>query len=192
MNLHQANERIETAEQALALLKAGNERYLANDLADKGSYKADREILKSGQSPFAVIVTCSDSRVAPEIYFDQKLGDIFIIRNAGNIVDDTAMGSIQYAVEHLHSPLVVICGHSACGAVTAACDESGATHPAPLQSILDKIVPAKNPGDDVNTVIQNNIHMMADKVRNDDVIKHCGATVVGAHYDIHTGEVIWL
>ena len=98
MKIHQPGELIEDANAALQMLKEGNERYLKGQLIPKTSYSADREVLNNGQKPFAVVLTCSDSRAAPEIFFDQKLGDIFVIRNAGNVADKTALGSIEYAV----------------------------------------------------------------------------------------------
>ena len=190
MKIHQPGELIEDANVALQMLKEGNERYLKGALIDKGSYAADREVLNGGQKPFAVVVTCSDSRVAPEIYFDQKLGDIFIIRNAGNVADPTALGSIEYAVEHLKSKLVVVIGHSKCGAVTAA--HSGGELPPNIQHVINFIKPAVAKGGDVDTAIHNHVGVMVDTIKADDIIKHCGATVVGGYYDVHTGEVQWL
>ena len=107
------------AHNAIELLKAGNARFISGALSPKEDYAEDRKRLAEGQHPFAVVLCCSDSRVAPEIIFDQKLGDLFVIRNAGNVVDDDVLGSIEYAVEHLGTPLVVVLGHSCCGAVTA-------------------------------------------------------------------------
>lgn len=190
MTIHQPGQLITDAQVALSLLKEGNERYRTNNLMDKSSHKEDRDVLAEGQKPFAVVVCCSDSRVAPEIFFDQKMGDIFIIRNAGNVVDTTALGSIEYAVEHLHSPLVVVCGHSKCGAVTAACE--GGDLPPNIKSITDRIEPAIAKGGDVDQVIHHNIDVMVDQVKADEIIQHLGTTVVGAYYDIHTGEVQWV
>jgi carbonic anhydrase len=190
MNIHQPAELIEDANLALQILKEGNERYLRGELINKSSYKEDREILDNGQKPFAVILTCSDSRAAPEIFFDQKLGDIFVIRNAGNIADRTVLGSIEYAVEHLKSKLVVVCGHSKCGAVTAAC--SGAELPPNINHIIEYIKHAVEKGGDVETVVRNNVRIMAAHIKADEIVKHLGVTVVGAYYDIHSGEVKWL
>jgi len=190
MKCHKPSELIQDANESLQLLKEGNERYLKGELNDKSSYTEDREVLCTSQKPFAVIVTCSDSRVAPEIFFDQKLGDIFIIRNAGNVVDSTTLGSIEYAVEHLKSPLVVVCGHSKCGAVTAAC--SGGELPPNIKSITDRIQPAVEKGGDVDAVIHQNVEVMVDTVKADETIQHLNITVVGAYYDIHTGVVEWL
>lgn len=190
MKIHQPAELIQDANTALQILKEGNERYLKGSLCDKGTYAADREFLNSAQKPFAVVVTCSDSRVAPEIFFDQKLGDIFVVRNAGNVVDNTVLGSIEYAVEHLKSTLVVVCGHSKCGAVTAAC--SGGHLPPNIKSVTDRIQPAVEKGGDVDAVIRRNVGVMVDTVKADEFVKHLGVTVVGAYYDIHTGVVSWL
>lgn len=191
MALHTPDQLIQDIAVAKQMLVEGNTRYLQGQFADKSSYKADREILAGGQKPFAVVVTCSDSRVAPEIFFDQKLGDIFIIRNAGNVCDATALGSIEYAVEHLGTRLVVICGHSKCGAVTAAV--GGGDLPPNIKSITDRIQPSVGKaGPDVDAVIRQNIAEMVAITAADDIIKHEGATVVGAYYDVHTGEVSWL
>lgn len=190
MNMHKPDQLIQNINEALQLLKEGNERYLKGELANKDSYVDDREVLKDGQKPFAVIVTCSDSRVAPEIFFDQKLGDIFIIRNAGNVCDVTALGSIEYAVEHLGTRLVVVCGHSKCGAVTAAVQ--GGHLPPNIKSITDRIQPAVARGGDVDAVIHFNVEEMVKIVQADEIIQHEGATVVGAYYDVHTGAVSWL
>ena len=190
MKCHKPLELIQDANESLQLLKEGNERYLEGELSDKSSYEEDREALSGSQKPFAVVVTCSDSRVAPEIFFDQKLGDIFIVRNAGNVVDNTTLGSIEYAVEHLKSPLVVVCGHSKCGAVTAAC--AGGELPPNIQSIADRIKPAVEKGGDVDEVIHHNVGVMVDHIKADEIIQHLNITVVGAYYDIHTGVVEWL
>ena len=190
MALHQPGELIQDSNVALQMLKEGNARYTQGAFCDKSSYKADREVLATGQKPFAVVVTCADSRVAPEIYFDQKLGDIFIIRNAGNIADTTALGSLEYAVEVLKAKLVVVVGHTKCGAVYAACD--GGALPPNIQSIIDHIKPAVAKGGDKETVVKHNVGVMVDKIKEDELVKKNGAAVAGAIYDIHTGVVTWL
>lgn len=103
----------------LEKLLEGNKKYAANQPAVKDFAKRRAETLE-GQQPYAIVLTCSDSRVAPEIIFDTNLGEIFVIRTAGNVVDKIALGSIEYAAEHLHSPLLVVMGHEKCGAVKAA------------------------------------------------------------------------
>jgi len=190
MKIHQPGELIEDANIALQMLKEGNARYLKGELIPKTSYNADREVLNSGQKPFAVVLNCADSRAAPEIFFDQKLGDIFVIRNAGNVADKTALGSIEYAVEHLKSKLVVVCGHSKCGAVTAAC--SGGELPPNVKHIVDHIMPSVKKGGDVEKVVHTHVAAMMEQVKADEIVKRLGVKVVGAYYDIHSGAVEWL
>jgi carbonic anhydrase len=163
MKIHQPRELIENADVALQMLKEGNERYLKGKLIQKESYSADRELLEVEQDPYAVILTCSDSRVSPEIFFDQKLGDIFVVRNAGNVADTEALGSIEYAIEHLKTKLVVVCGHTHCGAVTAAC--SGGDFSPNIRRIIDLINPALEKGGDIDKVTHNNVKIMVEKIK---------------------------
>jgi len=188
--MHAPAELIEDAGAALQLLREGNERYVKGQLAAKDSYAADREILNSGQKPFAVILTCSDSRAAPEIFFDQKLGDIFTIRNAGNIADPTAIASIEYAVVHLKATLVVVVGHSKCGAVTAAYE--GEKFPPNIGHIAGYIKPAVEKGGDIDAAIHANVELMVERIKKSAVLGHLGVTVAGAYYDILSGKVTWL
>ncbi len=109
-----------TAEQAWQRLKDGNQRFAADRLEGKDVDAARRQELTAGQHPFAIVLSCADSRVPPEIIFDQGLGKLFVVRVAGNISEPFALGSIDYAVEHLHVPLIVVLGHEKCGAVAAA------------------------------------------------------------------------
>ena len=180
---------VATAEQALALLKQGNERYLQNRFADKGDYAKERDALADGQHPFAVILTCSDSRTPPEIFFDQKLGDLFTIRVAGNVAGPDCLGSIEYAVEHLKVPLVVVVGHSACGAVIAAYRDAD-VH-GDLKTVLDRIRPACQGSMSEEDAIQANIRHTVEQIRNNTTVAHCQTVVVGAHYDIRSGAVSW-
>jgi carbonic anhydrase len=109
-----------SADAALARLKAGNERFRGEHLKhpDQGLVRVHE--LEAGQHPYAIIVSCSDSRVPPEIVFDEGLGDLFVVREAGHVADAATLGSVEYAVEHLHAHLVVVLGHEHCGAVAAA------------------------------------------------------------------------
>src|SRR5437660_44710 len=111
-------------EAAFKRLKDGNARFAADQLAKKDVGSKRRAELAKGQRPFAVILTCADSRVAPELIFDQGLGDLFVLRVAGNVTDPVVLGSIEYAVEHLKTPLIVVLGHEACGAVKAALEDA--------------------------------------------------------------------
>jgi carbonic anhydrase len=112
------------------------------------------------------------------------------VRNAGNVVDETVLGSIEYGAEHLGSPLVVVIGHSCCGAVTAACE--GGDLPDNIQSIVNKIAPSVEKGNGVDEVIHIHAQEMAEQVKNNEIIKHLGTKVLPAYYDIVTGEVKWL
>jgi len=189
-NIHNPGETVSDWQTALQYLKDGNQRYVDNQTIARDTNTEDREALKDGQHPFAVIITCSDSRISPEIYLDQKLGDIFVIRNAGNITDATTLGSIEYAVEHLNAPLVVVVGHSSCGAVTAAFN--GGEYPSNLQSIVNTISDSIIGSNDVDEAIHENITSVAEKIKEDTVVEELGTKVIGAYYDIVSGEISWL
>ncbi|MBQ9512769.1 MAG: carbonic anhydrase [Lachnospiraceae bacterium] len=190
MNLHDPAVKLTSADEALQLLKEGNERFTSGALSAKDNYPEVRAALTGGQQPFAIVLCCADSRVAPEIYFDMKLGDIFVIRNAGNVVDEVVLGSIEYGAEHLGSPIVVVLGHTSCGAVTAACQ--GGDLPENIEAIVKKIKPSVSDGAAVNDVARVNAIAMADQIKADEIIKHLGTRVVAAVYDIETGKVNWV
>ncbi|MBF0519728.1 MAG: carbonic anhydrase [Nitrospirae bacterium] len=183
-------------------LMEGNERFTKGEFKKHDSSAAKLSELSKGQHPFAVVVTCSDSRVDPEIIFDEDLGEIFVIRTAGNVVDKIALGSIEYAVEHLHSPIVVVVGHEGCGAVTAALQAKGKVH-GNIGSIVDKILPAVHTakkktktGEDVlyNAIIENVKNVTKEISTKSPVIakelKEGKVNVLGAYYAISTGKVI--
>ena len=178
------------AHHALKLLKEGNARFVSGQLAPKDHYAEDRLKLSEGQHPFAVVLCCSDSRVAPEILFDQQLGDVFVIRNAGNVVDEDVLGSIEYAVEHLGSPLVVVLGHSSCGAVTAACQ--GGELPGHLVDIAKRIKPSIETNCCIDDNAKRHARKMAQLIEEDEIVHHVGAKVVAAFYDLQSGKVEWL
>lgn len=179
-------------------LMAGNGRFVAGK-THKHDVVSLRKKLASGQSPAAIILSCSDSRVGPELIFDQGLGDLFVVRTAGNVADPVALGSIEYAVDHLHSPVLVVLGHQKCGAVAAAC--SGDKMPsANLTAIVDKIAPAvskaksDSSGDLVESAVKENVHQSAkDVLANSEIIRHAVESgklrVVEAEYRLDTGEV---
>ena len=191
---------IESADTALELLVDGNNRFVAGTvLTDDVSLSKRQTLSTKGQKPFAVIVTCSDSRVPPELVFDQGLGDLFIIRVAGNVIDSVGMGSIQYAVEHLHVPLVVVLGHEKCGAVHATI--AGGELPGSLPSIAQRIQPSvdkvktehgeSHSNDDL--VIEANVDANVEILNNDVLLKHMIETgavkALGAVYQLETGLV---
>jgi carbonic anhydrase len=150
-----------------------------------------------GQHPIAIIVGCSDSRVAPEIVFDQGLGDLFVVRVAGNVVDDHAIGSIEYAVEHLHASLIVVLGHDRCGAVQAAI--SGDDAPGHIQSLVESIRPAveaakSEPGDLLDNAINENVRRVVNQLQTSQPIlgqevQEGHLQVVGARYLLDGGSV---
>ena len=176
--------------KALDLLKSGNERFVSGTLMPKDDYAALRENLSTGQHPFAVVLCCSDSRVAPEIIFDQKLGDLFVIRNAGNVIDKHVLGSIEYAVEHLGTSLVVVMGHSCCGAVTAT--RLGETLPDNIMAITRRIKPSIDTSYCIDDNARRHATRMARLIQRDPIIKHLNAQVVSAFYDLQSGKVEWL
>ena len=189
MKIHHPTEHIHDANEALQMLKDGNERFLAGKPIHKVYCNIDREVYSFGQKPFAVVITCSDSRVAPEIFFDQNLGDIFIIRNAGNIVDKVVLGSMEYAIEYLETRLVVVCGHSYCGAVKAAC--SSDEFPPKIKHIIEYIKPAAIKGGDMDEIIRRHVEYQVAHIKNDAIVKRLKIMVAGAHFDIRSGAVKW-
>ena len=174
---------------AIELLKAGNARFVSGALTQKDDYTELREQLSEGQHPFAVVLCCSDSRVAPEIIFDQKLGDLFVIRNAGNIVDEHVLGSIEYAVEHLGTSLVVVMGHSCCGAVTAA--HHTEVLPDNIMAIVKRIKPSIDTSCSIDHNARRHAKRMAKLIQDDPIVQHLHAQVTAAFYDIRSGQVEW-
>lgn len=188
-------------EEAFTKLMEGNKRFVSGNLVQKDLGDAKRKELAKGQHPFAIVVACSDSRVSPEIIFDQGLGELFVVRVAGNVVDSIALGSIEYAAEHLHAPLLIILGHTHCGAVTAAVDEKGKPE-GNIGAIVKKIVPAvkkaKAKGGSREEVIANaikeNVLLVEKRIeKNSPILKHLiekgELNVVSAIYDISSGKV---
>jgi carbonic anhydrase len=136
-------ERPRTPQQALARLMAGNERFVRGKLTATNAIVERRQDVAGGQQPFAILLTCADSRVPPEHIFDATLGEIFVCRIAGNILDPRIVGSIEYAVAHFHSPLLMVLGHQRCGAVkdTIKLVKSGKRAPGSIQDIVESIAP---------------------------------------------------
>ncbi|MEM3361715.1 MAG: carbonic anhydrase [Candidatus Anstonellaceae archaeon] len=129
-------------EQALNLLIEGNKRYCSSR-EQKKDFGAKRKEFLNFQKPFATILSCSDSRVVPEFIFDANIGDLFVVRNAGNLaVDKTTLGSLEYGIEHLKTPLLVILSHQSCGAVCATCDSRGKSNEGNIKYIIKAISPA--------------------------------------------------
>jgi carbonic anhydrase len=189
----------EQAEQALRLLKEGNQRYRESRLAHPHQSAERRLEVSTAQHPFAQILACSDSRVSPEIIFDEGLGDLFVVRVAGNIVDDAVIGSLEYGAEHLHAPLIVVLGHKSCGAVTAAV-QAPEVHDHVLtliDAILPAVLSAKNqPGDAIQNAVRANVELTVERLRRSwptlRRLDGSGAIrILGAIYDLESGEVEW-
>jgi carbonic anhydrase len=197
-----------TPAAALARLKEGNARFIAGKSRANNS-AARRTELDKGQYPIAAVLCCSDSRVPPETVFDQGLGDIFIVRLAGNVLDDDALASIEYAVAVLNAPLLLVLGHSSCGAVKAAIDvkQKGAALPGKLPGLAARIIPAvdaaiaahpKATGDALlNACISANVSQgMSQLGAKSPVIAPAIASgkvkVAGGIYSLPTGKVDWI
>ena len=197
-----------SAREALERLREGNRRFVSG-VRSGGTLPihARRRELLAGQQPFAVILGCSDSRVPVELVFDQGLGDLFVIRVAGNIVTPSQFGSVEYAAQHLGAQLVVVLGHSGCGAVSATVEEvmQPTDLPSPhLRSIIERIQPsvepllANEPRHDtealVRQAIRANIHAAAKYLQHEseilkDLIQRDELLIVGAEYSLETGVV---
>lgn len=183
---------------AMERLKDGNQRYMAAKMAGPRRGKDQRALVSKAQLPFAVIVGCSDSRVPPEIVFDQGLGDLFVIRVAGNVMDDPGIGSIEYAVEHLGSRLIVVLGHERCGAVDAAC--KGGNPGGHVGSLVEAIRPAvevarRHKGDNLLAdAVKANVQRVVDQLKGSwpvlgPEVREEKISIVGAVYDLETGLV---
>lgn len=187
------------AERLWRDLMAGNARFVRQS-ANPREFIETRRRLANGQQPKVIVLACADSRVSPELLFDKNLGELFVIRTAGNIADKVALGSIEYAVEHLHAPLLVVLGHERCGAVGAAA--SGGEMPTEnLKAIVEQIQPAikkvegKASGAALTDLqVKANVHQsVVDIVRNSPIVReHLESgklSVVKAVYDLDSGEV---
>jgi len=188
-----------SADAIWANLIVGNQRFVAGKPQSR-ALPALRQKLASAQHPHTIVLACSDSRVSPDLVFDQSLGDLFVIRTAGNVADPVGLGSIEYAVDHLHSTVLVVLGHQKCGAVAAAC--SGDKMPSRnLEAIVDKISPAvtqaktyAKPDDLLEAAVKENVHQSAkDVLANSeilrDAVKTGKLTVIEAEYQFDSGAV---
>jgi carbonic anhydrase len=187
--------------EAIFKLKEGNSRYTSGNLQHPGQTTERRTELAKTQHPFAVIVSCSDSRVPPEIVFDQGLGDLFIFRVAGNVIDDHGLGSIEYAVDHLNVRLIVVMGHQSCGAVQAAKETIAAKGKAPghIESLVTAIKPAveATAKDDLDTTIKANVKHVVQALRSSTPILKAKVDsgvvqITGGYYSLDTGAVTFL
>lgn len=185
-----------TANEALSRLKIGNSNFMENNLDGmiENSKRFDEIVL--GQNPYAIILSCADSRVIPEVIFDTGLGEIFVVRVAGNIANASSMASIEYAVAHLNVNLIVVMGHENCGAVAAAI--AGGDNGPNLNHLVGHILPAVESCEDkeINMVVRENAKKSAkDMVSNSSIIKDAcqkDLQIVSAFYNLRSGKVEFL
>lgn len=184
-------------------LKVGNERFVSgHPIHPDETLNRIRE-LKKGQNPFVVIVSCSDSRLPPELIFDQGLGDVFSIRTAGNVIGDYELGSIEYAIEHLHCKLIVVLGHENCGAIQAYATSDNEKHSDHIQSLVDYIAAEEEekiiPDDlrsDLDTLVKANIVHAINLLRSSTpvlkpLLDKNEIKIIGAYYDLDSGNVLF-
>lgn len=188
-------------DEALALLKKGNDDFMADADAPPAHDRKRRLEIAKTQHPFAVLVGCSDSRVSPELLFGRGLGDLFIVRVAGNTVDLTGLGSIEYAVEHLGVPLIVVMGHERCGAVSAAVSvvKENAAFDSAMEAMIAPIVPAvlkaqAQDGDLLDNAVRENVKRVVARLETSgpiigEKLESGRLKIVGARYDLDDGKV---
>jgi len=189
-----------TPDSALAELKSGNEHHVRHQYQHPHETAARQRELAAGQHPHAELLSCSDSRVPPEIIFDQGLGDLFVVRVAGNVATDTELGSLEYGAEHLHIPLLVVLGHESCGAVTAAVQGGDAEgHIAALVNLLKPAVEKSRgmAGDPIANAVSTNVKLVVEQLRSSTpvlskLVADGKLKIVGGVYSLETGKVTWL
>ncbi len=185
---------------ALDTLMAGNQRFVKDKLQEPGRDPARRLKLAQGQHPFATILACSDSRLPPELIFDQGFGDLFVVRVAGNIVDDSLVGSIEYAVDHLHTPLIMVIGHEKCGAVEATLESIQQHQPAngEIEVLVNAITPAvaaaeQRSGDLLDNTVRANAQQSLDTINKSSELTGPLSSgqfkAIAAYYSIDDGRV---
>src|SRR4051812_28799718 len=189
-----------SADAVLGELKAGNDHHATKRYQHPHQTAARQRELAATQNPHAIVLSCADSRVAPEIILDQGLGDLFDVRVAGNVASDAELASIEYAAAHLHTPLLVVMGHQKCGAVTAAAESGEAEGHLPL--LLALIRPAverakAQPGDLIENAVRINVENVVRQIRGSTpvlaaLVERGTLKVVGAVYSLDTGKVAWL
>lgn len=187
-----------TIQESINRLKEGNARFVADHMDGKLQDSSRRESITGGQEPYAIILSCADSRVVPELAFDTGLGELFVVRVAGNVANSSSIASIEYAVAHVGSRLIVVLGHQSCGAVTAAV--AGGDNGYNLNHLLSHITPAiaaSKEGATVNDVAKLNAELTVGELKNrSEIIKNAidkgDVKVVSAYYNLDSGKVDFL
>lgn len=179
-----------SADTALERLREGNTEYVAKGLyTGNVSQKLRRALKENGQHPFACVVTCSDSRVIPESVFSVGLGDLFVIRVAGNVIGEYVLGSVEYAVEHLGTPLVLVLGHTECGAVAAAMGEADSSHVGSIVTEIQEAIGNEHDRNHASSLnVQHSVAKLKELAELSDEAR-ANLKIVGGMYDIDTGEV---
>lgn len=195
-----------SAAQVLSQLKKGNQRFVSHMQKHPDQDGKRVHQLTQGQHPIATVLACSDSRVPPEIVFDLGLGDLFVVREAGHVADKATLGSLEYAVEHLKTPLIVVMGHESCGAVTATIDVMDSHHTAGghIQRLVEDIRPAAQEAGThgsresrIARAVTANVKLVMKQLMQKDAhlaraVREGEVRIVGAVYDLHTGRINWL
>lgn len=184
-----------TGQDALQRLQEGNARFVEDKLDGKLNDSSRRLDLTGGQEPYAIVLSCADSRVVPELAFDTGLGEIFVIRVAGNVANTESIASIEYAVAHLGTKLIMVLGHQSCGAVTAAI--GGGNNGYNLNILLSQIAPAiaaAGEGAEINNVVKKNAEMVGEELKTRssiiaDAVANGGLKIVPAYYNLDSGKV---
>ncbi len=187
-----------TIQESLNKLKEGNARFVADNLDGKLQNSSRRESIIGGQEPYAIILSCADSRIVPELAFDTGLGELFVVRVAGNIANSSSIASIEYAVAHVGSKLIVVLGHQNCGAVTAAI--AGGDNGYNLNHLLSHITPAmaaSKKGATVNDVAKLNAELTVGELKGrSDIIRNAidkgDVKIIPAYYNLGSGKVDFL
>ena len=184
-------------------LKVGNEKFVSGHPVHPDETLDRIRELKKGQNPFVVVISCSHSRLPPELIFDQGLGDVFSIRTAGNVIGDYELGSIEYAVEHLHCKLIVVLGHENCGAIQAYATSGNEKHDDHIQTLVDyiaaeeeeKIIPDSSRSD-IDILVKANITHGVNFLRSSTpvlkpLVDKNEIKIIGAYYDLDSGDVLF-
>jgi len=189
---------MKTTKEIISRLKSGNERFVNDQLESANQNSKRRETQIEGQQPFAIVLSCADSRVVPELIFDTGIGELFIVRVAGNVANTSSLASMEYAVAHLDTPVIVVLGHQSCGAVTAAVQ--GGDNGPNLNHLLEHIKPAIEQSVDpkaVDEVIRKNAELTVKLISNDSkiidkAVEDGKVKVLPAYYYLDSGKVEFL